>query len=84
MAMGHGLNLQASGNHICWYSLTWNYELYDQFNRRVYRQGQTKRVIVHRILARGTLDETVAQVLSSKERGQNALFQALKKIKRRK
>lgn len=78
-AMAHGLNLQACGHHICWYSPTWNFELYDQFVRRVYRQGQKKRVFVHRILARKTVDEAVVKALATKERGQNALLNALKK-----
>jgi len=81
-AMGHGLNLQSCGHHICWYTPTWNYELYDQLNRRVYRQGQKNRVIVHRILARKTVDTAVASALKTKGRGQNALLDALKKIRR--
>jgi SNF2 family DNA or RNA helicase len=83
-AMGHGLNLQGGGcSHICFYSLTWDFELYDQLVRRVYRQGSiAKRVVVHRLLARDTLDEVVAQVLGSKKRSQNALFEALKRLKR--
>ncbi len=82
-AMAHGINLQACGHHICWYSPTWNFELYDQFVRRVYRQGQRNRVIVYRLLARDTVDEAIARALSKKERGQSALLSALKKMKRR-
>ena len=37
---GHGINLQAGGNIIVWYGLTWSLELYQQFNARLYRQGQ--------------------------------------------
>ena len=81
-AMGHGLNLQACGHHIAWYSLTWNYELYDQLIRRVYRQGQKNRVVVHRILARKTADEAVAKALRTKGRGQNALLEALKNMRK--
>lgn len=77
-AMGHGLNLQASGSHIAWYSLTWDFELYDQLVRRVWRQGQKNRVVVHRILARKTVDEAVVKALGSKKRKQDALFDALK------
>jgi hypothetical protein len=82
-AMGHGLNLQQAGSHVAWYTLTWNYELYDQLNRRVYRQGQKNHVIVHRILARRTVDEIVAKAISAKGRGQDALFQGLKDLRRR-
>lgn len=80
-AMAHGINLQACGHHIAWYSLTWNFELYDQFIRRVYRQGQKNRVFVHRILARDTVDDIVLRTLARKERGQVALFEELRKIR---
>lgn len=81
-AMAHGINLQACGHHIAWFSLTWNYELYDQFIRRVYRQGQRNRVMVYRLLARETVDEAVLKALTSKERGQNTLLEALKTMRR--
>lgn len=77
-AMGHGLNLQACGHHVAWYSLTWNFELYDQLIRRVYRQGQKSRVVVHRILARNTVDDCVAKAISSKRGCQDALLNALR------
>jgi SNF2 family DNA or RNA helicase len=80
-AIGHGLNLQGMGNHVCWFSMIWDYEVYDQFIRRVYRQGQkAKQVFVYHIIARNTTDEVVASSLRSKERGQQALFDALKRL----
>lgn len=82
-AMGHGLNLQEVGHHVCWHSMTWDYELYDQFIRRVLRQGnKSKKVFVHHIMARGTIDEVMLTALKSKRKGQNALFDALKKLRR--
>lgn len=82
-AMAHGLNLQAGGHHVCWYTPTWNFELYDQLIRRVHRQGNTsKTVTVHRIIARDTVDEDVIAALRSKHKGQEALFAALKKRRR--
>lgn len=78
-SIGHGLNLQQAGNHVCWLSLTWDFELYDQFIRRVYRQGvNAKRVFVHRIIARDTIDETIKFALLAKDKGQKALFDALR------
>lgn len=80
-SIAHGLNLQECGHHVCWFSLTWNYENYDQFNRRVRRQGnKAKRVFVHHILAEDTIDEVILSTLKLKKRGQNALFAALKSI----
>jgi SNF2 family DNA or RNA helicase len=82
-SMGHGLNLQECGHHVAWHSLTWDFELYDQFNRRVLRQGNNaKRVFIHHLIAEGTIDEVVLAALKMKRRGQNALFSALKNIKK--
>ena len=38
----YGLNLQHGGNHVIWFGLTWNYELYTQANKRLHRQGDRK------------------------------------------
>lgn len=76
-SMGHGLNMQGACHHVCWFGITWNFEYYDQAIRRVYRQGQKNTVIVHHIVARGTLDETVLKVLGRKEREQKDLYKAL-------
>ena len=74
----YGLNLQDGGRHVVWYTLTWSLELYQQANARLYRQGQTKPVIVHRLLVRGGVDEDVAKALEGKDRTQAALIDALK------
>lgn len=80
-SIGHALNLQEAGNHVCWLDPTWDYELYDQFIRRVRRQGnKNQKIFVHHIIAHGTIDEVVIDALKSKERGQNALFDGLKKL----
>lgn len=84
-SIAHGLNLQECGQHVCWHSLTWDYELWDQFIRRVRRQGnKAQRVYCHHIVAEGTIDEVILTSLKAKRRGQNALFEALKTIKRSK
>ena len=74
----YGLNLQAGGRHVIWYTLTWSLELYQQANARLYRQGQEKPVIVHRLLVRGGADEDVAKALEGKDETQAALVEALK------
>ena len=84
-SIAHGLNLQEAGHHVAWYALTWDFELYDQFIRRVRRQGQkSKRVFVHHIIASSTIDEVILLALKSKDRGQQALFQALQTMRSRK
>jgi SNF2 family DNA or RNA helicase len=75
---GHGLNLQAGGNIIVWFSLPWSLELYQQFIARLDRQGQAESVINHRLIASGTMDEDVLRALDSKSIGQEALMQAVK------
>ncbi|MDR3565555.1 MAG: DEAD/DEAH box helicase [Negativicutes bacterium] len=75
---GHGLNLQAGGNIIVWFGLTWSLELYEQANARLDRQGQTKSVIVHHLVAVGTVDELVLKALKNKATGQNALMAAVR------
>ena len=74
----YGLNLQEGGRHVIWYTLTWSLELYQQANARLYRQGQTKPVIIHRLLVQGGVDEDVAKALEGKDETQAALVEALK------
>jgi SNF2 family DNA or RNA helicase len=78
-SMGHGLNLQKSGNTIIWHSLTHDFELYDQFNRRIRRQGSIhSTVVVHRIIARNTVDQFMVANLSRKEKNQKGLVESLR------
>lgn len=75
---GHGLNLQSGGSTLIWFGLTWSFELYQQTNARLHRQGQKDTVIIHHIITAGTVDEDVMKVLRKKERTQNALIDAVK------
>lgn len=77
-SMAHGLNMQEAGNTVIFHSMVYNYEEYDQFIKRVWRQGQKETVIVHRILARDTMDEAVAAALNRKECTQQTLFDAIR------
>jgi SNF2 family DNA or RNA helicase len=77
-----GLNLQGNCYHVVWYGLPWNLEHYLQTIDRVYRQGQrSRRVIVHRILARGTLDERMPLVLGKKGADMNDFMALLQSIR---
>lgn len=75
---GHGLNLQAGGHLLIWFSLTWSLELYQQTNARLYRQGQTQPVTITHLAAEGTLDEAVLKALEAKNTTQAALIEAVK------
>ena len=77
-SVGYGLNLQDGGHVIVWYGLTWSLELYQQANARLYRQGQQKAVIIHHLIAEGTVDEQVMRALQHKDTSQSALLAALK------
>lgn len=74
----YGLNLQQGGNHVVWFGLTWNYELYTQANKRLHRQGQTEKVIIHHLVCSGTRDEDVMQALRHKDDVQNWVMESLK------
>lgn len=76
---GHGLNLQSGGSYLVWFGLTWSLELYQQTNARLWRQGQTaETVVVQHIVAKGTIDERILQVLTDKDKSQSALIDAVK------
>ena len=75
---GHGLNLQQGGSTMIWFGLTWSLELYQQTIARLYRQGQTKTVVVHHIVTEGTIDELMLVSLDRKEKRQDALIDAVK------
>lgn len=74
----YGLNLQAGGNHIVWFGLPWNYEQYVQANKRLHRQGQTEKVIVHHLVVQDSRDEDVMKALGKKEKAQDYVLESLK------
>jgi len=51
---------------IIWASPSYNAEHYQQFNRRIYRAGQTKRTEVIRIAAENTWEPDVYEKLEGK------------------
>ncbi len=81
-SIGHGLNLQDGGSVVCWFSLGYSRALYDQFNARLARQGQTKKTRIYRLISPGTVDDAVAASLEGKGNDQSAFMQTLKNIKR--
>jgi len=77
--VAHGLNMQGGGWNICWYTLTWNAEEYEQLIRRLYRSGQEHHVMNYVITARKTIDEYITQVLVEKTAVQQHLLDGLQK-----
>jgi len=82
-SVGHGLNFQrSSAGHIAIFSPTWSYEDYDQFIRRLLRQGnKALRIMLHQFMAAGTVDEVLYSAMHRKGALQNRLHDALKNYK---
>lgn len=78
-SVGYGLNLQAGGHIIVWFSPTWNLELYEQANARLNRQGQTRPVIIYHLVCPGTMDEVVMSALRQKADTQTAVMNYIKR-----
>lgn len=74
----YGLNLQDGGNHVIWFGLNWSLELYQQANKRLHRQGQTQKVIIHHLVTQGGMDDDVMAALENKSTTQEGLLNALK------
>lgn len=74
---GHGLTLTA-GTATIWVSPTYNAEHYLQFNRRIYRAGQTQKTETILIAAKNTIDELAYKKLQGKVDKQTYLLELLK------
>jgi superfamily II DNA or RNA helicase len=66
-AGGTGLNLTAA-SHVILYDRWWNPAVEDQARDRVWRIGQERTVVAHRLVVPGTVDERVEEVVAGKRR----------------
>lgn len=74
---GHGLNLQRGSNIFISYGLTADLELWQQFNKRIWRSGQkSDRVWHHMLIAKGTHDEKILPILRDKDAVQSSVLRA--------
>lgn len=64
-AGGTGLNLTAA-SHVVLYDRWWNPAVEDQARDRVWRIGQERTVVCHRLVCPGTVDERVEEVVAGK------------------
>ncbi|MEU7011585.1 DEAD/DEAH box helicase [Streptomyces sp. NPDC046332] len=64
-AAGTGLNLTRAG-HVVHYDRWWNPAVESQATDRAYRIGQTQPVQVHRLIAEGTIEDRIADMLLRK------------------
>ncbi len=85
-SMGHGLNLQKCGcRHVAYFDIPDDYDLYDQFYRRVWRQGnKAEFVFRHHFVARGTVDLAKMANLRRKGSGQKAFLDAMREYAKEK
>ncbi|MFD7446735.1 DEAD/DEAH box helicase [Streptomyces sp. NPDC059909] len=65
-AAGTGLNLTRAG-HVIHFDRWWNPAVEDQATDRAYRIGQTQPVQVHRLIAEGTVEDRIAEMLKQKK-----------------
>jgi len=77
---GHGLNFQkSSAGHVCWFSVTIDLELYEQFLKRILRQGNKRaRVVNHALVVKDTVDELSKEQVEGKAVTQARFLQALR------
>ncbi|MGA4978748.1 DEAD/DEAH box helicase [Streptomyces cinereoruber] len=64
-AAGTGLNLTRAG-HVIHYDRWWNPAVEEQATDRAYRIGQTQPVQVHRLIAEGTVEDRISDMLRAK------------------
>ena len=80
MSAGHGLNLQFGGNIVIWFGLPWSLEYYQQFNKRLHRNGITYPVTCYRIITENTYEDVVKASLQENSDRQQALLDYLIKF----
>ena len=64
-AGGAGLNLTAA-SHVVHFDRWWNPAVENQATDRAFRIGQTKNVLVHKFVCRGTVEEKIDELIESK------------------
>lgn len=85
-SVGHGNNLQeGQANNLGFFHIPWDFELFDQFVRRLRRQGNNNDVMfVYYIAAKDTVDEAKMRALVNKNNTQKAFLDALKIYRKQK
>jgi SNF2 family DNA or RNA helicase len=64
-AGGTGLNLTAA-SHVFHFDRWWNPAVENQATDRAFRIGQTRNVLVHKLVCAGTLEERIDALIASK------------------
>jgi len=66
-AGGVGLNLTAA-NHVIHFDRWWNPAVENQATDRAFRIGQTKNVMVHKFVTKGTIEEKIDAMIEEKQK----------------
>ena len=72
-AGGTGLNLTAA-SQVIHYDRWWNPAVEDQATDRAWRLGQSKTVLVHKLVCEGTLEERISQLIDDKRQLANSVL----------
>ncbi len=72
-----GPNMQSPHASILFFDLPWSHGQHWQFIRRVWRYGQSTKVVVRRLIGRATKDLYVANVLKKKQHDEDDLLEAI-------
>jgi len=73
-AGGIGLNLTAA-SHVVHFDRWWNPAVENQATDRAFRIGQTRNVLVHKFVCRGTVEEKIDQLIEAKRQLSNDLLE---------
>lgn len=73
-AGGSGLNLTAA-SHVVHFDRWWNPAVENQATDRAFRIGQTKNVLVHKFVCRGTVEEKIDELIESKRQMSHELLE---------
>jgi non-specific serine/threonine protein kinase len=65
-AGGAGLNLTAA-SHVIHFDWWWNPAVENQATDRAFRIGQTRNVLVHKLVCRGTVEERIDHMIETKK-----------------
>lgn len=83
-SLGHGLNMQGGGRTVIWFSPTWSRELYDQFNGRIARKGQSEVPVVYHLLCPDTIDYPIMETLRIRGNDQAQMLAILTNLRQMK
>lgn len=79
-SVGHGLNMQeGNAQHVCFFTLPDDFDIFDQAIRRIRRSGNTNsQVFAHLLLAARSVDRAKLKMLENKNFNQKDFLDAMK------